>query len=145
MTELRQHMMKDLQLRGMSQRTQEMYVRAVRQLAEHCHMSPDKITEEQLRDYFLYNKNVRKWSRTARTIAICGIKFFYTFTLKREWTTLGLVRPEREKKLPDILTVDEVHKVLEYVKMNRHRVCLSTIYSLGLQTTGRDSSAGVRY
>ena len=133
MTHLRKRMIEDLQLRGMSERTIEMYTRAVRQLAEHYHKSPDRITEEELRQYFLYNKNVRKWSRTASTIALCGIKFFFEYTLRREWTTLKLVRPEREEKLPDILTVDEVHKVLKYVKMNRHRVCLSTIYSLGLR------------
>ena len=58
MTPLRQRMIEDLQLRGMSERTQELYVRAVHQLAEHYHKSPDQITEEELRDYFLYIKNI---------------------------------------------------------------------------------------
>jgi len=49
MTPLRQRMIEDLQLRGLSERTQEMSVRAVRQLAEHDHKSPDQITEEALR------------------------------------------------------------------------------------------------
>ena len=57
MTPLRQRMIEDLQLRGMSERTQESYVRAVRQLAEHYNKSPQIITEEELRDYFLYVKN----------------------------------------------------------------------------------------
>lgn len=133
MTVLRERMIKDLQLRGMSKRTQGMYVRAVRMLAQHYHKSPDKITEEELRDYFLYNVNVRKWSRTSSTIAICGIKFFYTYTLKREWTTLTLVRPAPEKKLPDILTQDEVLTILNKVRMERHRICLTTIYAMGLR------------
>ena len=47
----------------MSERTQEAYVRAVRQLAQHCHKSPDLITEEELRQYFLYVKNVKNYSR----------------------------------------------------------------------------------
>ena len=51
--------------------------------------SPDRITEEELRDYFLYTKNVKKWSRSTGTIAICGIKFFFENTLKRDgWTFL---------------------------------------------------------
>lgn len=133
MTELRLKMIKDLQLRGMSKRTQGMYVRAVRMLAQHYQISPDKISEEQLRDYFLYNVNVRKWSRTACTIAICGIKFFYTYTLKREWTTLDIVRPAPEKKLPSILTIEEVLTILSKVKMERHRICLATIYAMGLR------------
>ena len=89
-----------MQLRGFSERTQEAYVRAVRPLAAHYHKSPDPITEEELRQYFLYNKNIRKWSRTASTIALCGIKFLYSHTLKKEWTTFTLVRPPKEKKLP---------------------------------------------
>lgn len=133
MTHLRQRMIEDLQLRGMSERTIEMYTRAVRQLSQHYHKSPDCITEEELRQYFLYNKNERKWSRTAATIALCGIKFFYTYTLKKDWTTFELVRPASEQKLPDILTVKEVNKILKLVRMQRHRVCLSLIYSCGLR------------
>ena len=107
MTELRKRMIEDLQLRGMSERTIEMYVRAVRQLAEHYTKSPDKITEEELRGYFLYNKNVRKWSRTASTIALCGIKFFYSQTLKKEWTTLI------NRALPDpVGLINQVMQVL---------------------------------
>ena len=108
MTELRKRMIECLQLRGMSERTQEAYVRAVRQLAEHWHKSPDLITEEELAQYFLHIKNVKKYSRASSTIAICGIKFFYEKTLNREFTTLKLVRAQREKKLPVILSVEEV-------------------------------------
>jgi len=133
MTDLRKRMIEDMQLKGYSERTQEMYVRAVRQLAEHYDRSPDEITEEELRDYFLYNKNVRKWSRTASTISLCGIKFFYEKTLKRNWTTLRFVRPPKEKKLPVVFSTEEVRRVLDNVYMNRHRVCLATIYSCGLR------------
>ena len=97
MTPLRKRMTEDLQLRGMGEQTQKMYVRAVRQLSEHYSKSPDKITEEELRDYFLYTKNIKKWSRSTSTIAICGIKFFYENTLKRDWTTLTFVRAKRKK------------------------------------------------
>ena len=77
MTHLRKRMIEDLQLRGIGPLTQHRYVRAVRQLAEHYGKSPDAITEEELRNYFLYLKNVKKWARSTSTIAICGIKFFY--------------------------------------------------------------------
>jgi integrase/recombinase XerD len=133
MTDLRKRMIQDLQLRGYSERTQQMYVRAVRQLAEHYGKSPGLITEEQLRDYFLYVKNVKKWSRAASTIALCGIKFFYEHTLKRDWTTLTFVRAQREKKLPAILSREEVYRVLKNIRLLRYRVCLQTIYSCGLR------------
>src|SRR5262245_19342666 len=108
MTELRRRMIEDLQLRGLSERTQEMYVRAVRPLAQHFHKSPDQITEEDRRQYCLHLKNVRTYSRSATTIALCGIKFFVEHTLKRAWTTLTFVRPPRERKLPVILSIKEV-------------------------------------
>jgi len=53
MTEMRKRMIESLQLAGFSEGTQEAYVRAVRRLAEHYHKSPDLITEEELRQYFL--------------------------------------------------------------------------------------------
>jgi integrase/recombinase XerD len=133
MTPLRRRMLEDLQLRGLSARTQERYVRAVRQLAEHDHKSPDRITEEELRDYFLSLKNVKHYSRSASTIALCGLKFFYTHTLQRDWTTLAFVRPPREKKLPVILSPAEVRTILACVRLPRYRVCLSTLYACGLR------------
>lgn len=133
MTPLQQRMIEDIQLRGLSERTQEAYVRAVRQLAAHYHKSPARITEEELRNYFLYLKNVKHYSRSASTIALCGIKFFYEHTLKRPWSTLTFVRAPREKKLPVILSVEEVRTLLAHLKLLRYRACLTTIYSCGLR------------
>jgi len=133
MTELRKRMIECLQLRGLSERTQESYVRAVRQLAEHYHKSPALITEEELRQYFLYLKNVKHYSRPTMTIAICGIKFFFERTLEKAWTTFNLVRPAPEKKLPVILSREEVRQILGGVRLPRYQVCLKTIYSCGLR------------
>jgi site-specific recombinase XerD len=133
MTELRKRMIESLQLQGYSLRTQQCYIRAVRQLADHYHKSPDLITEQELRDYFLFIINVKKWSRPSTTIALCGIKFFFEKTLNRQWTIFSLVRPAPEKKLPTILSLDEVRKILSLVRLPRYRVCLSTIYSCGLR------------
>jgi len=132
-TELRRRLIEDLQLAGLSERTQEMYVRAVRQLAEHYHKPPDQITEEELRQYFLHIKNVKKWSRAGITIALCGIKFFYEKTLKRPWPIFKVVRPHAETKVPVILSRDEVREILAKVRLQRYRVCLATIYSCGLR------------
>ena len=135
MTALRQRFIDDLQLQGMSARTQQAYVRAVRQFAEYYGKSPDLITEEELRQYFLYVKNVKKWSRATITLALCGLKFFYEQTLHREWTTLDLIRPPKEQRLPVILTIEEVQRILHTVRLLRYRACLTTIYSCGLRLT----------
>lgn len=133
MSILRQKMIEDLQLRGLSERTQESYVQAVRQLAAHYHKSPDQISEEELRQYFLFLKNVKHVSRSTHTLALCGIKFFYEHTLKREWHTLAFTRPAKETKLPAVLSMEEVRQVLSCVHYMRYRVCLATIYACGLR------------
>jgi len=133
MTALRQKMIEDMQLHGFAERTQKSYMQAVRQLAEYYHKPPDQIDEEELRQYFLYLKNVKQVSRSTMTLALCGIKFFYERTLQRQWATLDLVRPQREKKLPVVLSVEEVRQILGRVRRWRYRVCLSTIYACGLR------------
>jgi len=133
MTELRKRMIECLQLRGLAERTQEAYTRAVRQLAAHYHKSPDLISEAELRQYFLYLKNVKHYSRNTMTIAICGVRFFYEQTLNRNWAIFGIVRPAPEKKLPVILSLAEVRQILGRVRLSRYQVCLSTIYSCGLR------------
>jgi len=132
-TPLRQRMIEDMQLRGLSEKTQDAYVRAVRQLAEHYGKSPDCIGEEELRQYLLYLKNDEQASPSAFTIALCGIKFFYQHTLRREWATFELVRPKREHTLPVVLSVDEVQRIPGCLRLPRYRVCLSTIYTCGLR------------
>jgi site-specific recombinase XerD len=126
-------MIQDMQLRGFSARTQECYAAAVRQLAEHHHSSPDQLTEEHLRQYFLYLANEKKVARATATIALCGIKFFYEHTLQRQWPTLRLIRPPREKKLPVVLSREEVRRILAQVRIPVYRACLSTLYACGLR------------
>jgi integrase/recombinase XerD len=133
MTPLRQRMLDDLQLRGFSPRTREAYVRAVRQLAAHFHRPPDQLGEDQLREYFLYLTQVKHFARASFTIALCGIKFFYERTLSREWKVFDLVRPPREKKLPAVLSRDEVRRILGSVRLPVYRACLTTIYVCGLR------------
>jgi hypothetical protein len=81
MTPLRQRMIEDLQPRGMSERTQEYYVRAVRQLADYYHKSPDLIIEEEIRKYFADMKNIKHYSRAVTNITLCGIIFFSSESL----------------------------------------------------------------
>ena len=133
MTPLRQRMAEDMQLRGLAARTQEAYVGAVKQLAEHYHKSPDLVSEEELRQYFLYLKNEKQVSCSTYSIALHGLRFFYTYTLQRPDVTLDWVRPAQEKKLPVVLSTDEVRLILGCLRRPHYRVCLTTIYSCGLR------------
>ncbi len=82
-------------------RAQEAYVHSVRLLAAHFHKPPDQLTEDDLRQYFLYLANVKHFARASFTIALCGIKFFYERSLGREWQCS---RPSRGAPRPPLWT-----------------------------------------
>jgi site-specific recombinase XerD len=117
----------------LSAKTQEAYLRSVRQLADHYGKSPEVITEEELRQYFLYLKNEKCVSRSTCTQALCGIKYLFQQTVQREWTTFELVGPPKERQLPVVLGLKEVRRVVGSLRSFRHHVCLSTIYACGLR------------
>lgn len=133
MNTLRTQMIQDLQIAGLSERTQEAYVRSVRKLAEHFGQAPDSLTEKQVREYFLFLKNDRQFASATLKMAFYGIRFFYTQTVPREWATLAKFRVAREKRLPDVLTVDEVRRLIDAVRTPHNRAYLWTVYSLGLR------------
>ena len=133
MSGLRERMVEDMQLRGLAERTQEAYVRAVRQLAEYYGRSPAELRAEEIRGYFLYLVNERQAARGTCLIAYNGIKFLYEQTLKREWTSELQVRLPKEKKEPVVLSRGEVKALLRCVRLPQYRVCLGVIYSCGLR------------
>ena len=133
MTPLRLQMIEDMRLNGLSASTQRLYTQAVAQLAKYFHRSPEQLQEQDLREYFLYLTGERKVSRSTTTIALCAVKFLCEKTLRRQWPTLELIRPAFEKKLPAVLSRDEVRRILQEVQNPTYRACLKTIYSCGLR------------
>lgn len=130
---LYKRMSEDLHLGGMSKRTHEGYLRAIRQLADFCRLSPDQITEDQLREFFLHLKNNRKFASGSLRVAYSGIKFFYTRTCKRNWQTLAQMRIKDVKSLPEVLTIEQVHQIIDHCTTLRMAVYFWTVYSLGLR------------
>ncbi len=141
MTPLRQRMIEDMQLRGLSPHTQRAYVRVVRDLAIHYDKSPDQIEEEELRTYFLYLKNDKRMTRSSCIVAICGIKFLFEYTLKRRWAAFEVIRGGKARKQPIVLSQQEVYQILSCIRRSHYRVCLSTIYACGLRIS---EGAGLR-
>ena len=133
MTALRRKMIEDMELRGLAESTQKLYVRAVRNLCEYCNKSPDLITQEELREFLLYFQKEKKAAPSTCGVTMYGIKFFYRYTLKRDWPMLDWVRPIKEQKLPVVLSVDEVQTLLSSLKRLRHRARLGIIYACGLR------------
>jgi len=133
MTELRRRMKADLQLAGYSPRTVASYIDTVRVLANYYHRSPDRITEDEIRQFFLYMINERKSSASSITVYLCGIKFFYETTLKRTWQIFDLIKPLRTKRLPVVLSPEEVRIILKEIINPVYRMALTIIYACGLR------------
>jgi integrase/recombinase XerD len=133
MTALRQRMREDMQLRGLAARTQESYLAAVRQLAVHYDRSPDQLSDEELRQYFLYLRNEKRVAPNTSNVALNAVKFLYVHTLQRPWPLRDLLRPPIPKKLPIVLAPEEVWRIVDHVRRPDYRVCLSVIYACGLR------------
>jgi integrase/recombinase XerD len=133
MTPLRRRMLEDMQLRGLSPATQRAYLRHVVQLAQFYGKSPDLVTDEELRRYFLYLHHERGLSRSNATVAISAFKFFFEVTLRQPWPQLELYRPRPVYTLPNVLSVDEVWRILNHLQQPRFYACLATIYTCGLR------------
>ena len=130
---LRQRMSRDLQLRGMAQRTHDGYLREVRKLACHFNTPPDELSEQQVGEYLLYLINECNFAPGSLGVAYSGIKFFYTTTEPRDWAVLKKLRRPKQKTLPSVLTIDEVHQLIGAIKQHRNAAYFWTVYSLGLR------------
>src|ERR671935_3237866 len=113
MTPLRQQMIAALQLSGKGERTQQAYVREVRLLAQFYHTSPDRISEQELQRYFLHRKNVDGLAPASMRLCSSGIRFFSQHVLQRDWHPLALLRAPTTHRLPAVLSVEEVTRVLQ--------------------------------
>lgn len=134
MSYIRKRMIQDMQLHGLTAGTQNTYVLAVKYLSAYYNKSPKNITEEELRKYFLYLKNNKKYSSSTMKIAYCAIRFLFQQTLKRDWGTLKLIRGETEKRLPAVLSIKEVKTILSKITTFHNYSYLYTVYSCGLRS-----------
>lgn len=123
----------DLRLAGKAERTVEAYTGAVRRFMRVSGIPClAEVTEDDLRAY-LVGLVHEKVARGTFSINLCGVKFFFETTLGREWNIFGLARPKYDKKLPVVLSRNEVWMILDAVTIPVYRACLMTIYSCGLR------------
>lgn len=130
---LYQRFAEDLQLTGKAARTQSAYLRAVRQLADHCRCSPEEVGEAQLRRYFLHLKNDKQFANGSLRVALSGIKFFYTVTCRRDFDTLSMLRLQNITALPEVLTIRQVHQIIDAATSQRIATYFWSVYSMGLR------------
>lgn len=125
---------KALALRYDANRTRHSYYRQLRLIHEHFQMDPALITEEQLRDYFLFVKLEKHWKpKSIRQALAAARQFFVDLLGHTDWTIFGQVRTKDHDVLPEVLTRQQVHDLLAHIRLRRYRTPIKLIYACGLR------------
>lgn len=135
MKNVRQRMIEDMKLRALAPRTQDRYLHAIKALAEHYHRPSDKITEEQVRKYLLYLIETKEYAKSTFNVDLAAIKFLYRRTLGRNWRLLQIRGSRTNKRLPIVLSRDEMWSLLNLVRRPKPRMCLMLMYTCGLRVS----------
>ncbi len=126
-------MIEDLRIRNHAQNTIKIYVRCVAAFAKYFGQSPEVLNEEHIREYQLYLVEEKKSSWTFYNQSVCALRFLYRKTLKKDWSMEHIPFPRQEKRLPEVLSVQEVSKLFSCVRTVMSRTILQTMYGAGLR------------
>jgi site-specific recombinase XerD len=128
-------MLEDLRIRNYAPSTAECYVRSVAEFAKHFNKSPEHLGPEEIRSWQLYLVNEKRVKLSSYIQAVCGLRFFYRNTLNCKIEMERIPLPRYEKKLPVILSKEEVKALLEAPRNLGHRAILATLYATGLRVS----------
>lgn len=120
-----------LRLKGLQPKTIDAYARAIRRLGDYFDHDLNDLSEAQLLAYFNDLLDSHSWS--AVKLDLYGLKFFYAHVLHKPWTNLNLIKPPKAQRLPAIVTVEEVQRLIQMTHTLSYRVFFFTLYSLGLR------------
>jgi integrase/recombinase XerD len=134
MSPLRRRMIEDMQIRNLTPNTQRVYIEQVVRFVRHFHKSPEDLGPAEIRTYLLYLANQRRLAASSIIVTVSALRFFYTITLKRRWTIEDDIPAGKQaKKLPVVMSQDEVARFLAAVDNLKHRVILTVCYATGLR------------
>jgi site-specific recombinase XerD len=134
MTQLRQAMIRAMELKNLSKNTQRVYLAAITGLAKHYQQSPAKITDKMIEDYLLYLKNDKGNAPNSCGSVLTGLRFFYK-NVAQKTVTVDYSLRKKPRKLPTVLTMEQVWKLICTPKNLKHRLVLMTTYSAGLRAS----------
>jgi integrase/recombinase XerD len=133
MTDLRKRMLEELQRRNYSPTTIRYYLRVVENFARYFGKRPDRLTQENIREYQVYLLQERKLEASTVGLHIAALRFFFVKTLRRPYLQLDLPSPKRPKRLPTILSQDEVARLIDSANNLLDYAMLMTLYATGVR------------
>jgi site-specific recombinase XerD len=122
-------------LRGLAPKTRSVYLSWVRRLVQFCRVVPDQLTTDQVRAYLLYLTQERKLSFSTFNQALNAVRFFFIEVLKRPFVLEGLRYQRPERRLPVVMSEEEVKRLLEGARSLRDRALLETAYATGMRVS----------
>jgi site-specific recombinase XerD len=131
MTRLRQMMLEELQRRNYSPGTIRCYLRAVADFARYFHRSPDQLRPQHIREYQACLFRQRKLDASSVTQKLAALRFFFIKTLKKSWSVAETPYPKQVRRLPTILSQEEVARLINSARNPFDRVLLMTLYATG--------------
>ena len=135
MTPLRRRMIEDMRVRNLSPNTQRLYIDGVARFARYFGKSPELLGPEDVRTYQVYLIHQKHASSSALQQAVCALRFLYRNTLGKEWALPYIPVPKREKKLPVVLSQEEVSRFLDHLPNLKHRALIMTAYATGMRVS----------
>ena len=131
MTRFRQMMLEELERRNYSEGTIRCYLRAVTDFARYFHRSPDQLRPEHVRQYQAYLFRERKLQATSVTQRLAALRFFFLKTLKKRWGMEETPYPKKVRRLPTILSQEEVARLVDSAPTPFYRILVMTLYATG--------------
>src|ERR1700680_2015881 len=130
MSPLRRRLIEDMQIRNLSGHTQRAYVEQVVRFGRYFHRSPEHLGPAEIRTYLLYLTQERHLAASSIIVTVSALRFFYTVTLKRPWVVEDdIPAGHQAKKLPVVLSKEEVAHFLGAVDNLKHRMVLTVCYA----------------
>jgi integrase/recombinase XerD len=123
----------DLQIRGYSPATRRTYLDCVRNFVRFFKRPPEELTLEHIRQYQLHLPRDRTVSWSYFNVVVCALRFFYTVSLKKDWNVKHIPYHKTGRKLPEILSLEELSALFAALSNLKHRTILMTIYAAGLR------------
>ncbi len=134
MTPLRRRMIEDMQIRNLAPETQRAYLQHVSLFACHFGKSPQDLGPDEIRSYRIHLAVNRRLASSSISAAVSALRFVYIVTLRRAWTVEQDIPTCRQiRRLPVVLSQDEVARFLDAVEDLKHRVILTVCYAVGLR------------
>lgn len=133
MTPLRKRMVDDMRIRNFSPSTIESYIRAVARFSKHFEKSPDILGVEHIREYQLFLLENKRVAPGTFNVAACALNFLYKVTLGRQWNNTHIPFAKKEKKLPVVLSIQEIARFFAVIKNLKHWTIFTLMYATGLR------------